>query len=213
MKYIGAVLLVLAVLLFLVAHRHRMFARFTVRELAIPGGTLVFSVYQGSYGRMAPFAKKVRSEICDRVVPEEEARAFAIYYDDPSTVDDATKCRALVGVIIDKKQESLTPRFDVRDFARKSKSYHTVDFQSLDAFGTTFPLRTSLSTTCAVRWGYPAIRRYGAQKGLMDSARCALEIYDHKAGEMTICFPHGPSADFILYLSGLPAPSCKSKNE
>lgn len=204
MKYVGIFLLILVIALALVAHRYRIFAKFTVREIDIPGGTLVFSVYQGSYKRILPFVEKVKNEIAAQVLPEGEAKAFVIYYDDPR-VEDSSRCRALVGIVLEQER-ALAPRFDVKDFARKSRSYHAVDFQGLSTFGATFPLHTAINIACAVRWGYPAVRKYGAQKGLMESARCAMEIYDRGAKEMTICFPYGPSADFILYLSGLPAP-------
>lgn len=207
MKHAG-ILLILVIILALVAYKYRIFARFTVREIVIPGGTLVFSVHQGSYEGMQPFIERTGNEIAAHVLPEGEAKVFAMYYDDPLVMEDASKCRALVGIILDQER-TLAPRFDVKDFGRKFRSWHTVDFQGLNTFGATFPLYTAINVACAVRWGYPAVRRYGTQKGLMESARCAMEVYDRRTKEMTICFPYGPSADFILYLSGLPAPACR----
>lgn len=213
-------LAILAIALFLMliaVYKYQIFARFTVKELVVPGGTLLFSTYQGNYKNMVPFMKKIENQIISQLPPEEESRAkfFRIYYDDPHKVADANKCRALVGAILDQKGSDVNsaPKFDAKGFSKRFKSYSAVDFQDLTTFGVTFPLHNILSTVSAIYRGYPAIRKYGVLKDLMDSVRCSMEIYDYPAKELTICLPYGSSADFILYLSGLPAPASRADEE
>lgn len=215
------VLIILAAILMLalvVVYKYQLFAKFTVREIMIPGGTLMFSVYQGNYKGMLPLIEKVKNEISALLPPEERSKAklFCIYYDDPCKKIDADKCRALVGMILDQKKESndsSAQKFNAKDFTKNFKSYSTIDFQDLTTFGATFPLYNTLNIVSAGLRGYPAIKKYGVSKNLMDSVKCSMVIYDYPAKEMTICFPYGPSADFILYLSGLPVPVCKTDEE
>ena len=179
--------------------------------IKLEGGTIVYAQFQGNYHKMMDFVNSIKADF--RSFCEAEGFDFdkfamvGIYYDDPAKLLDIKKGRAAVGLFLRKGE-----KFDVKGFLSHPTvhEYKTVTHNPLTAFGAHFPLLGLPSLFSAIIRGYPAIKKFGTEKGLMSKCICSYEVYEWGKKKLTISFPYGEeSTKRLTGLSGAPQPEYK----
>jgi hypothetical protein len=186
------VLVVLTALCAIFIGKYKLLTKIIVKRFTIPKGCLLYITYQGSYNKLMPTINKVKQDLGD------SSPLFGIYYDDPSKCLDQSKCRAIVGVLLESKPDFIVP-----------EGYKTQEFGAVEAFGALFPLFGLQNIIFAIIRGYPVIKSFGIREGLLNQSLCSMEIYNYPSHQLTICFPFGESSKPLLYLSGYEQPEYK----
>jgi len=214
---IREIILVLAALIIIVlsfaAHKNKIFAKIQVIDVDFSDGSILYKIYQGDYSKISSFFDKTVSEINNEIKEDaKKVKFFGIYYDDPAKIKNPNESRAIVGIIYNQVNKPKVS-FDAEDFARRHSEYKTAPMPELDAFGAFFPLLSKTSMMLHIARGYPAIKKYGAEKNLMSKTKFSLEIYSFTEKKFFICFPHGDGIENLANLSGIAKPEYKAETK
>jgi hypothetical protein len=207
---ISLVVVLIAVAVYLICYE-KIFAKFKPDLLRLEVGTIVYAQYQGNYHKMMDFVNSVKADF--RSFCEAEGFDFnkfamvGVYYDDPAKIVDITKGRAIIGLLLRKGDTFSTQRFLSHPTVHQ---YKTISHGRLTAFGAHFPLVGVPSLLSAIFRGYPAIKRFGSSRKLMEKCVCSYEVYEWGKKKLSICFPYGEDANKKLTgLSGASQPEYK----
>ncbi|RNA10173.1 Fanconi complementation group D2 [Brachionus plicatilis] len=207
-----ALVLIIAMCLYLIVFKYQLFAKFEVKEIKFPTGRIIFTSYKGQYSKVGEKIKTVISDL-DKYADFKNKKIshtyFGIYYDDPCRIVDPNESRAIVGIIIfSENLKNFNADEFINKFEEKSLSYQTKSFQEFKSVGAKFPLFNFINIMSGIFRGYPAIKKYAKNMGILENFQCSLEIYDYKNKELTISFPYESESD-LLWLSGYPVPVYK----
>lgn len=178
-----------------------------IEDFTLPPKVLLYKEYVGDYRNIDKAIQALDKDLTHLSANYQE---FAMYYDAPLLLNDVTKSRAIIGVLIDVKD-----RQKAVDFLVNHATYRIYEYSNVKGLSTTFPYRNGLSMAWIIYKVYPALADHARTRGLYAKGHNvgAIEIYHYKTGESTvqIVFPYGEEAQELM-LNKSPAPSYKVQN-
>lgn len=90
--------------------------------------------YIGPYHKIGPIFSSVAKDTCAFF---KFSLPFGIYYDNPNTIADKSKCRAIVGMIVNFGESEIEEK--TTEFQKSHTKYKIADLPSVDCIKTEFP--------------------------------------------------------------------------
>lgn len=204
---------IILVALTLFAYIYKLFSTVNVHEIEIPGGVILYKVYQGSYYKISSSLDKIISKSKEIFKKDQSnIKFFGVYYDNPNNLKDINKCRAIIGILYNQNNENKI-QFNAEEFIKENKDYHYKALPSFKSIGCIFPLFNYFTMLINIIRGYPAIMKYAEEKKIKDLQAFSMEMYDYIGRKFTILFPCGESSRILEGLSGFLCPEYKIESK
>lgn len=200
MLYITILSLILIILVFLAYMG--VFTKLRVIRTKLGPLKIFYLEYIGEYKKIGPKYNKICT---DMSIYFKFARPVGIFYDSPDQIEDLSKCRAVIGFLVNPGESPEKSR----EFQENHKEYKFADLPIVNALKTVFPYRNFL-TFFLFKMIYKAFTNEVLKlEGNLECEGC-MEIYyiNNGSSEIEFYWIKGINSDKYL-LTSEPKPNYK----
>lgn len=181
-----------------------------IKSKRVARSLLLYCEYVGHYKNIGSVFENLGKNVKPLFKPNDQL--CGIYYDDPNTLEDRSRSRAVCGILIEEDE-----RANAEKFISKNPIFKVKDLPEADCLYTFFPYKSKMSMLFFVIRVYPEVKKYAFSNRIVkrqDDVKGSMEIYHYELTpkQIELNYLYGEEAN-AYQLSTQPAPAFRQLDD